>query len=169
MLAQRQFVSTIYTTGRNAAFQRSFRRRALWLLSLPILLAVMAFVVATAIIGQQVVPSDFTGALKATGIASFAYLILAFLYSPAYMVGFVWFCLGTSPRDADVGRRLLVMPIITACFVWCPVMFVSALSMEDRILAFLALVPTALVVGLIWSFIVRWAVSLSLRNHPALA
>jgi len=161
-----QFAFGLISENRQVAFQRSFRRRALWLLSLPVLLAVMAFATATTIAAQQLAPSEFTGILKGAGVASFGYLIFAFLYSPAYMVGLVWFLLGTNTRDADVKRRLLVMPIVTACFAWCPVMFVSSLSIEDRIMAFLALIPTSLLVGFLWSLIVRWIVSVSLRNHP---
>jgi putative flippase GtrA len=168
MISAQTLASEMFSMNRQTSFQRSFRRRSLWLLSLPVILAAIAFVIATTISLQPIAPNDFTGALKITGVASFGYLIFAFLYSPAYIVGLMWFFFGTSGRDADLKMRISLMPLVTACFVWCPVMFVPSLNMEERILAFLALIPTTLIVGFLWSFFVRWAVGMSLRGHPAL-
>lgn len=164
MSTSRQMVFQMIAESRQADFERSFRRRSLLLLLVPGVLAVVAFVMATTMGSQQ---SGMTGFWQISGTASLVYLIFAFLYSPAYMVGVVWFWLCTNTRGVNVRRRLLAMPLITACFVWCPVMLVPTLSLGDRVLAFLALIPTALVVGWVWSFIVRWSVAWSLRKHPA--
>lgn len=165
MDASRQFVFQMMAENRQASLERTFRNRCLWLLSIPVLLAVIAFVMATVIATQQVAMTDLAAFWKISGVASLVYLIFAFLYSPAYMVGFVWFWLCTNAQGADVHQRLLVMPLITACFVWCPVMLIPTLSLEDRVFAFFALIPTALIVGWVWSFIVRWVVTWSLRKH----
>jgi hypothetical protein len=169
MQPYRELLSDMHTLNRNTAFQRSLRRRAMWLLFVPVVLAIIAFGTAIGISSQQVSSGAFTGSLKATGIASFGYLILVFLYAPAYLAGLVWFYYGTSAPGADVRRRLLVMPVISACFAWCPVMFVAALPMADRIVGFVALIPTVLIAGLAWSCFVRWAVTLNLKSRPAAA
>ncbi|WP_131798674.1 hypothetical protein [Achromobacter insolitus] len=165
----RQLVSDIHAESRNTAFQRMFRRRSLWILCVPVVLALIAFALATTILTRQFTPDTFTGAWRLSGVASFGYLILAFLYSPAYLAGLTWFFWGTRVRGTDARSRLLVMPVVMALFAWCPVMLVPSLSMEDRIATLAGLVPTALIVGFLWSFFVRWVVSLSLRKHPALA
>lgn len=164
----RRLASDIHAENRKAAFRRVFRRRAMWLLAAPVLLALVAFAFATLIAAQQFSPQTLTGGWKATGLVSYAYLVVVFLYCPAYLVGVLWFFWGTSARETDVRSRLLVMPVVAACFVWCPVMLMSSLSIEQRIFGFLSLVPIALIAGLCWSFIVRWLVGLSLRNHPAM-
>lgn len=165
MHASRQLVFQMMAENRRADFVRRFRRRSLWLLSAPILLAVVAFATATAIVSQQAEPMALTGLWKASGMASFIYLIFVFLYLPSYLVGLVWFFFCTKTSGINIKHRLLAMPVITACFVWCPVMLVPTLGLEDRIQAFLALIPTALVIGWLWSFIVHWSVTWSLRKY----
>lgn len=142
-----------------------YRRRALWLLAFPLIMVIFAFFVATWIVIQQPSAADFTGALKLTGFASYAYLIMAFLYAPSYLAGFVWFLIGTRGYQANLKQRLMLMPIVSCFFVWCPVMLISAITMEDRIKVFFALIPVALVLGFIWSMVVRATVSYSLRKH----
>lgn len=145
-------------------FDRLYRRRALWLLMLPLFMILVAFAVATWIVVQQPSSADFTGAWKITGFASYAYLIIAFLYAPSYVAGFVWFLLGTRDVRANLKQRLMLLPVISSFFVWCPVMLVSAITMEDRVKVLFALIPGALIFGFIWSFLVHTIVSFSLKK-----
>ena len=141
----------------------AFRRRTLWLLLIPVFLAVAAFAVAVAQISQTADPAALTGAWRAAGMASLIYLIFAFLYAPSYVVGLAWFFLSTRSDDASMRQRLLLMPVVSACFAWFPVMLVSTLSVSDRLLAFAALVPVVLIAGWLWSFIVYQAITWSFR------
>lgn len=150
---------------RAATLYWRYRRRALWLLYLPMIMILVAFLVATWIVIQQPSVADFTGAWKVTGFVSYAYLVMAFLYAPAYLAGLVWFLLGTRNHHANLKQRLMLMPVVSSFFVWCPVMLISAITMEDRVKVFIALIPVALVVGFIWALIVRMLVSYSLRNQ----
>lgn len=144
---------------------RQYRCRALWFLALPLIMVILAFFVATWIVTKAPSPADFTGALKWTGFASYAYLILAFLYAPSYLAGFTWFLVSTRGYQANLKQRLMLMPVVSSFFVWCPIIFISAISMEDRIKVLFALIPVTLVVGFWWSMVVRATVSYSLRKH----
>ncbi len=152
-------------------FQSPFptiRRRALWLLSVPVLLAIVAFAVAVVQISQETNPAAMAGAWKAASMASFIYLIYAFLYAPSYIVGWAWFFFSSRSHVSDIKQHLVLMPVVSACFAWFPVMLVSTLSLNDRLLAFAVLVPVILVAGWLWSFIVYQVATRSLRSRPGL-
>lgn len=151
--------------GRLHSPYRQYRRRALWFLALPLIMVILAFFVATWIVIKAPSSADFTGALKWAGFASYAYLILAFLYAPSYLAGFSWFLVSTRDYQANLKQRLMLMPVVSSFFLWCPIIFISAISMEDRIKVLFALIPVALVVGFCWSMVVHATVSYGLRKH----
>ncbi|WP_323025727.1 hypothetical protein [Castellaniella sp.] len=143
----------------------AFRRRTLWLLTIPVFLAVAAFAIAVAQISQEADPAALAGAWRMTGMASAIYLIFAFLYAPSYVIGLVWFFFSSKAHAISLRQGLMLMPVISACFAWFPVMLVSTLSMSDRLLAFGALAPVALIGGWLWSFIVHQATTWSFRTR----
>lgn len=139
--------------GRRLRFEVSDRAALLWCLSPPIVLAVLAFVLAVALTAQG---APQIGTLR-SGLAAAAYVYLALgaVGLPAYAVGLLWFWWATRSADSELLQRLFTMPLVTAAFIWMPSLAISQASLAIRFKMLFVFAIAALICGYLWAGLVR--------------
>ncbi|MBK4987432.1 hypothetical protein IAE36_000311 [Pseudomonas sp. S36] len=134
------------------------RRRALCLISLPLLGALIAFAVAviTTLMGEMAQGSArfYIAAL------SYTLLVLCVMLLPAYVAGLAWYAWWT--RAGDEGRLLRglwLAPLVAVMFAWFPAAFFPGLqplgqASADPVRTYLLAGALTLLLGYAWSVVV---------------
>lgn len=129
------------------------RKASLVILTFPFALGLIAFLLAiiTTALGSvpQGTPRFYMAAF------SFSYLVIGLLYLPAYAISYGWFWWATRDDIADLGKRLLLMPLVAAVFVWFPAIFFRQVADAGLLQAVLLLIGISLIVGYLWIGIAR--------------
>ncbi|WDM58754.1 hypothetical protein K4A76_20295 [Pseudomonas sp. NEEL19] len=134
------------------------RRAALWLLSVPLWVALVAFTIAVAatLMGEMAEgsPRFYIAAL------SFSALLLSVMLLPAYLLSLGWFAWWT--RDGDqrrLRRGLWLAPLVALLFAWFPATLAPGLQplgqdAMDPLRTYLLVGILVLLLGYAWSAIV---------------
>ena len=124
-------------------------------LSLPVLLALVAFVLAVALTAFGV---PQIGTLRSTtaGLAC-VYLTIGLMWLPAYLVACAWFWWATRDDEAqdNLFKRLFTMPLIGAAFVWFPSLYFTPVPLAQKARMFPLLALAAIIGGYLWVGLVR--------------
>ncbi len=122
-------------------------------LSVPVVLALVAFVAAVALTAHG---APQIGTLS-SGVAAAAYVYLALgsVSLPAYAVGVLWLWWATRRDDSELVRRLFTMPVVTSAFIWMPSLAVSQAPLLIRVKMFFVFALVALIFGYLWAGLVR--------------
>jgi hypothetical protein len=131
----------------------SDRSALLACLSIPFAAALLAFIIAVGLTAFGV-PIVGTARSSVAGFA-FVYLILCFIWLPAYGAACAWYWWATRGDDSRLLMQLYALPLIAAVFAWFPgLAFIDApLLQRARIYATFAI--PAIIVGYVWVGIVR--------------
>lgn len=136
----------------------SDRRAALWLLSVPLLVALVAFAIAViaTLMGEMAEgsPRFYAAAL------SLSALLLSVMLLPAYLISLGWYAWWT--RDGDHRRLRLglwLAPLVALLFAWFPATLVPGLqplgqAAIDPLRTYLLAGMLTLMLGYAWSVIV---------------
>ena len=134
------------------------RRAALWLLSVPLLVALVAFAIAVVatLMGEMAEgsPRFYAAAL------SLSALLLSVMLLPAYLLSLGWYAWWT--RDGDHQRLRLglwLAPLVALLFAWFPATLVPGLQplgqdVVDPLRTYLLAGMLTLMLGYAWSVIV---------------
>jgi hypothetical protein len=142
---------TVSWSGRWAVTDE--RAALLRILVLPLLSALVAFLLAVALTGFGV---PAVGTARST-VAGFAYvhLTLCILALPAYCAGLLWFWWITRADDARLLTRLCQLPLIAALFAWFPSTLMSSAPLREQLSALPMLAVSTLLLGYLWIGLVR--------------
>lgn len=140
----------------------TLRKRALWLVSLPLILV--------AVMGLFAYLSSFLGEIETGSLRfyltalSYAGLAMALTCLPAYLIGAAWYWWQVTKRTEAVHGSLYAIPIIAVLFCWFPsFLFTPLAGAHQKVQLFTLLAVTQLVLGYAWLFIVK---NLFLRVRP---
>jgi len=131
------------------------RTLVLLCLSIPVLMLLVAFVLAIALTAFGV---PKIGTLR-SAVAGFAYvyLTLGMVWLPAYLVGCGWFWWTTRDAEAqeNLSKPLYRLPLIVAAFIWFPSLFFAPASLSQKAGLFPVLAIVAVIGGYLWVGSVR--------------
>ena len=133
----------------------SDRNVMLLCLSIPFLLAVVAFVLAVALTAFG---APTVGTLRSTTAGfAYVYLTLGLMWLPAYLVacGWFWWATHDDGGEENLLKRLMKVPLVGAAFIWFPAVFFTPVSLGDKARIFPALAVFAIVGGYIWVGLIR--------------
>lgn len=133
-------------------FFKSQRHLALWLLAVPLLLLLAAFLIATIVTAMGVMEK---GSVRFyVGALSYSTLLAGFFMAPAYSIACVVFAVVTKGKDdlSVLKKRLLQFPFVMMLFLWCPTFLVSA---EGKTQVLVLLIVATLFLVLPFVFCVR--------------
>lgn len=123
-------------------------------LSLPLLFALIAFVLAVALTAFGA-PTVGTARSTIAGLA-YVYLMMCLMWLPAYAAGCGWFWWATRGEDDNLLKRLYTMPWISALFVWFPALFFTPITLADKARMYPMLAATVIIASYIWIGLVRF-------------
>lgn len=144
------------TTTRGGFLQRfqiiTDRGALLACLSAPILLTVVAFVVAVSLTAFGV---PKIGTARSTVAAmSYLYLTLAVMWMPGYAIALGWYWWITRDHDRLL-QRLYKLPLVEAIFVWFPSLVFIEATTAQRLRMYAVFALTAVALGYMWIGVVR--------------
>lgn len=128
----------------------SNRGAVLAILSIPLLLAALAFILTIIAASLSVEHGIFAKIV----VFSYLYLMVGLIYLPAYGVSYVWYWFRAGD-DANLGRSLLRIPLISTAFVWFPTLSPPQLANPAHAKSFLILAGINLIVCYLWVAVVR--------------
>jgi hypothetical protein len=133
--------------------QDSDRAFFLTCLAIPLVMALVAFVIAVALTGFS---APTVGTLRST-VAGFAYvyLMLCLMWVPGYLISGAWYWWVTRDDESIALDRLYTTPLIGALFIWFPTLLVAPATSAQKLQMFPMLALGALVAGYLWIGIVR--------------
>ncbi len=123
-------------------------------LSIPVVLAIVAFVLAVGLTAFGVPPKVGTMRSTTAGFA-YVYLTLGLMWLPPYLVGCFWFWWSTRDDENSLFKRLFTMPLISSAFSWFPALYFTPVPLANKVRMFPMLALSAMIGGFIWVGLVR--------------
>lgn len=135
---------------------QSDRAALVSLLSAPLVIALVAFILA---VGLTLDGPPKVGTVR-SGIAAaaFIYLALAMTWLPSYFAGCGWYLWVTRKHPHDENKllsRLLLLPLVCALFIWFPALAFSPGAVSDKARLFPVFALSSVFGGYIWIGMVR--------------
>lgn len=129
------------------------RAALLRILVLPLLSALVAFLLAVALTGFGV-PVVGTARSTVAGLA-YVHLTLCVLTLPAYCAGLLWFWWITRADDSRLLTRFYQLPLIAALFAWFPSVLITSTPLQEKLSALPMLAISTMLLGYLWIGLVR--------------
>lgn len=136
--------------------QASGRTAALWLLSGPLLVALLAFVIAVIVtLLGEMEKGSVRFYLAALSYSSLTACVVAL---PAYLVSYCWYGWWTTGSVSRIATGLWLAPLIAAATAWFPATLFPSLTKQaasaNALQIYLVVAGLTLILGYAWSFVV---------------
>jgi hypothetical protein len=135
---------------------QSDRAALVTLLSIPLVVAVVAFILA---VGLTLDGAPKVGTLRSgVAAAAFIYLTLGMMWLPSYAAGCGWYCWSTKDHSHDARKllgRAYLIPLVSALFIWFPALAFSPGALSDKARLFPVFALSGVFGGYIWIGMVR--------------